>query len=144
MAEWLAESISAIATVGICLIAFCQLKGLRDSITLQVVFDMERELHERKKLLDFISSEIQERSLKKDTSEEEIEILERKFSTSEENYLNVVERLAFLILKKYLQKKWETEYKGLVVGIVNDNPNKFNIATPYTNIVKLYEKWKDT
>ena len=140
MAEWL----SAIATVGICVIAFFQLKGLRDNITLQIVFDMERELHERKKLLDTIASEIQEQYLN-EPSKESVYILKLKLSTAAENYLNAIERLAFLILKKYLRgRQWEREYKELIVGIVNHNPDRFGVTTPYTNIVKLYTKWKDT
>ncbi|WGK69503.1 hypothetical protein P0082_01185 [Candidatus Haliotispira prima] len=136
--------LSALATIGICTIAFYQLKGLRNNITLQIVSDMERELYERKKALDSASTELWRLSLNP-ISEELIEILKLKLSMAGEDYFNAVERLAFLILKKHLdERNWKSQYKDLIFDIVEQNENIFGITTPYTNIVALYGKWKKT
>lgn len=62
-----------------------------------------------------------------------------------ENYLNVLDRLCFCILKEYFDNdEMKIEYRNIINDAVKENKDAFSQATKHRNIVKIHGKWADS
>lgn len=120
---------------------------------LRTVLEIETQLNDRKSGYDrdLKSIELTKQKLdnspsdQKDMIVNEIKILKRYTDASKENYFNVVDRLAFCILRDYIpEKEWKTEYREMINEIVRCSEDDFGAATPYRSIKALYEKWQSS
>ena len=135
-------------------IAYFQLSNLNKSLTannLMTIFEIEFELNRRKERLSEIRKE-NERELhklsgRKATEEEKklIRLLDKHRKEAYENYLNVFDRLCYFVIKKKLNEEdFRLEYRDMLFQTIKDDKEgTFNTGTPYRNMEKLYNKWKE-
>ena len=144
--------IAAIATV---IIAWYQLSNLNKSLTasnLMTIFEIEFELNRRKERLSEIRKTNEEHLNKfkniKPTNEEKdiIKLLDSHRKEAYENYLNVFDRLCFFVLKKRLDENdFKLEYRDMLFKTIQEDQERtFDTGTPFRNMVKLFNKWKDS
>lgn len=129
-----------------------QLKNMNDTFrnsTLMTVLELENELIRRKVSWDDASFQLREYNinltrLKEKPNKEYVELLQDKFNTSLENYLNSLDRFCYCVLHNYISDRdWKTEYRDVVFDIVDNNPENFNVNSRFRNTIKIYQKWKD-
>jgi hypothetical protein len=71
-----------------------------------------------------------------------IDALERELDGYVENWLNAADRLAFCILKGYLEERdWASEYRPYFANLVRKHRDQFGPDTIYTNIKDLHDRW---
>ncbi|MDQ1769601.1 hypothetical protein GQR60_07400 [Labilibaculum sp. A4] len=147
-------SINTLVGIGILLVAYVQLKKVKEQLknlsdnqrnsTLMTVLELESEMYRRKEAFDNISFEI--RSLGEDEgnpSEKQLEIFQDRFNVSLENYLNSLDRLSYCIIYKYLSDRdWKTEYRDLIFDVVDSYESKYGTSSRFRNTKELYERWK--
>ncbi|WGK70274.1 hypothetical protein P0082_05285 [Candidatus Haliotispira prima] len=85
--------------------AYRQLKGLRKSDLFKVIIDLDRTITERKATLDSISIEIHVLAESNKLNSEDGLRLRLKMVMAEEDYINCLEQLAFIILEKYFTER---------------------------------------
>src|SRR5690606_25811554 len=107
-----------------------QLKNMNDTFrnsTLMTVLELENELIRRKVSWDDASFQLREYNinltrLKEKPNKEYVELLQDKFNTSLENYLNSLDRFCYCVLHNYISDRdWKTEYRDVVFDIVDNN-----------------------
>jgi hypothetical protein len=143
-ANFIATSVSALATLGLAFIGYIQLQKIAKSGVLDTVLKLESELSARKQKLSAIAAQIDFESSKSNPNQNKINAFIPYMDTALENYLNALDRLAFCILNQYIpDREWKTEYKTVIIFAVTRNKSKFSIDTSYNNIAKLYKRWAD-
>ncbi len=128
-----------------------QLKNMNDTFrnsTLMTVLELENELIRRKVSWDDASFQLREYHINLEKKEKPnkniVELLQDKYYTSFENYLNSLDRFCYCVLHNYISDRdWKTEYTEVVFDIVKNNPEEFNVNTRFRNTIKIYQKWKD-
>lgn len=129
-----------------------QLKNMNDTFrnsTLMTVLELENELIRRKVSWDEASFGLREYNINLNKEQEEpnldyLELLQDKFNTSFENYLNALDRFCYCVLHNYISDRdWKTEYRDVVFDIVDSYPENFNVKSRFRNTIKIFQKWKD-
>jgi len=150
--------ISLLIAIGALYFAFSQIKQMSSQLknmndtfrnsTLMTVLELENELIRRKVSWDDASFELREYHIglekKEKPNKNVVELLQDKYGTSFENYLNALDRFCYCVLHNYISDRdWKTEYRDVVFDIVRNNPEEFKVNTRFRNTIKIYEKWKD-
>ena len=136
------------------IIAFFQLGGLKESLrhsNLMAIFNIEFELNRRKEKMAEIQKDIQAKISGRDSSQlseqekEWIRTFDDYRKVAYENYLNAFDRLAYFIIKGSFQEEdFRLEYRYMLFETIeHDSDNMFSSATPYRNMMKLYNRWKE-
>jgi len=151
----LSTAINTFISLGILLVAYVQLKKVKEQLknlsdnqrnsTLMTVLELESEMFKRKEALDKISFEIREIGISgKNLSEETIELLDDKNNVAIENYLNSLDRFCYCILHKYISDRdWKTEYRDVIFDAVDNYEEKYGTSSRFRNTKRLFHKWKD-
>jgi len=149
MVEWVSCGISAI-------IAFIAWREL-GKINKQMEFAVKNQKQESLRIVLEIESQMNSRKLECNKAAKLIreakeanpgvpipESLLDYLETTEESFLNSIDRLCFCILKEYIiDKDWKCEYRNLIRDTIKDFPESFTEASPYRNIINLNRKWQD-
>ena len=150
--------ISILIAIGALYFAFNQIKQMNSQLTnmndtfrnstLMTVLELENELIRRKVSWDDASFQLREYEInlvkKEKPNKDIVELLQDKYATSFENYLNALDRFCYCVLHNYISDRdWKTEYREVVFDIVNNNPEEFKVNTRFRNTIKIFQKWKD-
>lgn len=139
----------AIGTLILALVAWRQLGGLNESAKtnnellringLLAVLQLESEMNDRKETFDAAALAVREAHAHNRPIDD---LLQTRLTTARENYFNAVDRMAYIILHKYLEERdWKAEYRTYLSNIVNESIDCFQANTPYRNILDLNNKW---
>jgi hypothetical protein len=143
--EW-TDIATAIGTVALAIIAWVQLSKLNASYrisSLMAVLDQEKELKNRKTLMDDTAFTIRELTVQNPLPVLQLQLLQSKLEIEVENYLNSIDRLAYCIKNDYFpERDWKREYRGLFTQVAQTFPDKFSLNSPYINFIDLQEKWR--
>lgn len=116
-------------------------RTLRQTVVASVI-QLETELTARKMRVDEAAIRMLE-LIGEGKPLEEIERAKRMLEASMENWLNGCDRLAFLIVRKYVkEKEWRTEYENYFRGLIANHPDRFCPGSIYDNVRELAERWK--
>jgi len=121
-------------------------KSLRLNGLLGIV-QMEIEMNRRGERLNAIALDIKTESDQPKTKQDSktLRDLERRMLVESESYLNSVDRLAFCILNQYFkEREWQSEYREFLANVIRTHSEHFQPGTPYNNILKLHDKWRET
>lgn len=132
-----------------------QLKKLNDQVKMgntMAILEIEFELNRRKEAHADKQSESEKFIIKfagkKNTNAEGqhmIKILDGAKKEALENYLNIFERLCNFIINKHLNEEdFRIEYRDMLSQTVDAHINLFGNNTKYRNMLKLYNRWKDS
>lgn len=142
----ISTAFAAIGTIAAALVAYVQLRKLNRTLrlnTLSLALDLEKEINVRKERVDEQVAFISENRAK-GASEEEIKPLLDELDGYMENWLNVVDRLAYCIRKSYIpEEEWIAEYRNYFRDLINDHESWFRNDSPYLNILYLHRRWQD-
>lgn len=143
--EW-TDIATAIGTVALAIIAWVQLSKLNASYrinSLMAVLDQEKELKNRKTLMDDTAFTIRELAAQTPLPVLQLQLQQSKLEIEVENYLNSIDRLAYCIKNDYFpERDWKKEYRGLFAQVAQTFPEKFALNSPYINFIDLQEKWR--
>jgi hypothetical protein len=150
----LGSGISGFAALIGLSVAIIQLGGVNASLkhsNLTSIFQFETEMNRRKeqmasirlKLSEFLKDRPDETL--SDSDKKYVEALNEAVKEANENYLNAFERISYFIVNKLLKEEdFRVEYREMLFDTIKeDNYDMFDIKTPYRNMMKLYNKWKD-
>lgn len=105
--EW-TDIATAIGTVALAIIAWVQLSKLNASYrinSLMAVLDQEKELKNRKTLMDDTAFSIRELAAQNPLPVLQLQLLQSKLEIEVENYLNSIDRLAYIASKMTISLK---------------------------------------
>jgi ribosomal protein L31E len=146
-AAWLGawgSFLGGLAALGALGLAARQLKGLVKQLkqsNFTAFLTLEIEMNSRKQKVDEACREVR-RLAQKGATSEEIVIANDFVEVCVENWLNLFDRLAFCILKKYLRENdFKTEYRKYLQSLVDCNPQYLQEDTVYDNILVLCHRW---
>ena len=159
----IAACVTAIAAVVAAFIAWEQLSNLNENLrtnneslqtsNVMAIFEIEFELNRRKERLAEIRHDNEKEFTKmnnKEGSHSENEkalakMLDGHRKEAYENYLNAFDRLCYFIRKEVLAEKYfHLEYRDMLFNTIEQDPEgKFHGVTPYRNMMKLYNSWKE-
>jgi hypothetical protein len=143
--EW-TDIATAIGTVALAIIAWVQLSKLNASYrinSLMAILDQEKELKNRKTLMDDTAFSIRELTAQTPLPVLQLQLHQSKLEIEVENYLNSIDRLAYCIKNDYFpERDWKREYRGLFTQVAQTFPEKFALNSPYINFIDLQEKWR--
>ena len=160
--DWISatcSSVSLLISIGALYFAYNQIKQMNGQLrnmndtfrnsTLMTVLELENELIRRKVSWDESSFQLREyginlATLNENPNEEYLDLLQDKYNTALENYLNSLDRFCYCVLHNYISDRdWKTEYRDVVFDTVNNYPEKFNVKSRFRNTIKIFQKWKD-
>lgn len=134
--------LAALIAVGL---AARQLKGLIKQLkqsNFSALLTLEIEMNARKERVDEAAREVRRLGVKPGTDPEEIVIAYEFLEGCMENWLNLADRMAFCILKKYLRERdFRSEYRKYFENFMICYPEYFGPDTTYNNIIVLCERW---
>jgi len=136
------------------IIALCHLKGIKATLensNLMSNFGIEFELNRRKEQLTasmlkgFEILNGRERKELNDDEKKHLSTIEEFTKEAYENYLNILDRFAYFILKKKLDEEdFRTEYRYMLSDTMEkDSFGVFSKPNRYRNMTKLREVWMD-
>lgn len=166
--DWsaLGSMISAIAAVLAVIYGYKQFIKLNNSLNdsnMMKVFEIEFELNRRKercseimmnnknhiyelkcKYQDRFTENLQFNDLLSQIEKEHIGRMKSYYDEAHDNYLNAFERLCDLILKKKME---EEDFRGYYFPtlklLIEKHSEKFTTDSYFTNMIGVYNKWKD-
>lgn len=145
-ASQIANIIYTLLTAGLLLVAWIQLSKLRNELkmnSLMAILEMESQMNSRKEKVDDVGFRMRNLEIEGKLSDSLKDILSDEYHTAVENWINSVDRLAYCILKKYLEDRdWRSEYRDYVQNLVKEFESRFGAGSRYTNIIDLNNKWK--
>lgn len=142
----IASLISVLVAAGALIVAWKQLSKLSNDLrmnSLMAVLEIESEMNSRKEKVDNLISKIKTLELEGKLTNDLKDILKDDLNCALENWFNSVDRLAYCILKEYLEdRNWRSEYRPYIAEIVENNESFFGPGSKYTNIIDINERWK--
>lgn len=148
-ADWLnawATVVAALAAIAGVAIAYWQLSNLNKTLrmnALTIVLQLESEMNARKQRLEEYAAQLRIEACGEKPNDKLIEILSDELNGYLENWLNSSDRLAFCILKGYLEERdWKTDYRQYFADMVRSHEDSFGPSSIYTNVIDLNNKWK--
>lgn len=123
-----------------------QLKGLIKQLkqsNFSALLTLEIEMNARKQRVDEAARAVRKLGITKNNVDpEEIVIAYEFLEGCMEDWLNLADRMAFCILKKYLREKdFKTEYRKYFESFITCYPEFFGRDTIYNNIIALCKRW---
>lgn len=141
-----ATIVSVIVAGGALLVAWRQLSGVRGELrmnSLMAVLELEAEMNSRKEKADSVAFKIRLLAAENRLTDDMKDILTDEHKCALENWFNSVDRLAYCIIKEYLDDRdWRSEYRDYIQNIVRDNEKFFGPGSRYNNIIDINNKWK--
>lgn len=149
--EFIPNWIAALAATSGVIVAFVQLSSIKNQLeiavknqksdSLKIVLEIETQMNSRKLEWDKASKQVREA----DASEQNVEIWDDFFQSVKESYFNSLDRLCYCIEKEYIaDKDWRAEYRNLLHDTIVANPDDFNAASSYKNMIALNTKWQSS
>lgn len=144
----IADWITAVASMSAVLIAWYQLSDMANSLRnsqLSNALHLESEISSRRQDFLALIEKIQiEKAKGTDAAKVRTGIYQALLDSHLENYLNVLDRLAFCIRRGFLvEKDWRSEYRDVFKETISSYSEYFGSDTRYHNILELSRKWKD-
>lgn len=147
MAEWLSAigsllaGLAALVAVDLARKQLINLnRTLRQTVVASVI-QLETEMNSRK--LQVAEAALKLLKLVENNSpSSEVGIANKHMEACLENWLNSCDRLAFLIVRRYVKEsEWRTEYEAYFSTLISNHPNRFRPGTIYNNVCLLAKKW---
>jgi hypothetical protein len=136
-AYWAADGIAALALVAAAIAARVAFKSLRAS-ELNTLLVLEQDMANRRTRFYDLDTEL--------TGETgaSSEMSKLKYNAAKESYFNAFDRLAASILRgNFPDRRMKLDYYDSITQVVRDFKEDFGTGTPFRNVLKLYDRWKD-
>ncbi|GBQ69026.1 hypothetical protein [Komagataeibacter xylinus] len=142
--------LSSIIALIMLFLAYKQLKELNGQVTIAVKANSISSLNTLLSLEDHISQMRKEFSkdlisvLECKKTGGDTSILELKLDESKQMYFNSLDRLCFCVKKNMLDDDdARKDYKEAISSLIKQYPEDFGPSSTYSNILIVYESWRD-